>query len=84
MLTAPDVDRPIAVKRGDIVSVRSVVGTASVRTRARALAAGGEGDVIDLEVLGSRARITARVIGPGRAVIADRAEQPETLPIAME
>ncbi|MEQ8850413.1 MAG: flagellar basal body P-ring formation chaperone FlgA [Phycisphaerales bacterium] len=65
-----DIERPIHVKRGDITSIRSVVGTAVVRTKARARADGCEGDIIEFEALDRSVRFLARVVGDGRAVIA--------------
>ncbi len=65
-----DIARPIHVERGDITSIRSVVGTAVVRTKARARADGYEGDIIEFEALDRSVRFLARVVGDGRAVIA--------------
>ncbi|GJM17898.1 MAG: hypothetical protein DHS20C14_01110 [Phycisphaeraceae bacterium] len=78
VITANDITRPVHVERGDITSIRSVVGTAVVRTKARARADGTEGDVIEFEALDGSVRFLARVVGPGRAVVA-----PET-GLAME
>ena len=67
-----DVERPTLVERGDIVMVRSAVGAASVRLRARARADAYEGDTIDFETVGPRGKartIRATVTGPGRAVL---------------
>lgn len=65
-----DIERPIAVERGDLASVRSVVGTAVIRTRARALGSGVVGDVIEFESIDRGKRFRARIAGPGQAVVA--------------
>ncbi len=71
-----DIARPVHVKRGDITSIRSVVGTAVVRTKARARADGCEGDIIEFEALDRSVRFLARVVGDGRAVIAPQTAAP--------
>lgn len=79
-VAAGDIEQPIAVQRGDIASIRSVVGTAVVRTRARALANGSVGDVIEFESSDRGARFLARVDGPGRAVVAPATLSSQTTP----
>lgn len=67
-----DVERPTLVERGDIVMVRSAVGAASVRLRARARADAFEGETIEFETVGPRGTtrvVRATVTGPGRAVL---------------
>lgn len=70
VLTAATLDRPVHVERGGLVSIRSVVGTAVVRTRARALGDGVQGEVVEFESLDRSTRFLARVAGPGQAVVA--------------
>ena len=70
VLTAETLDRPVQVERGGLVSIRSVVGTAVVRTRARALGDGVQGEVVEFESLDRSTRFLARVAGPGQAVVA--------------
>lgn len=68
-----NVERPTLVERGDIVMVRSAVGAASVRLRARARGDAYEGDTIEFETIGPRGDrriVRATVTGPGRAVLA--------------
>jgi len=67
---AGDIEQPVAVGRGDITSIRSVVGSAVIRTKARALASGGIGDVIEFQSTDRGAKFLARIDGPGRAVVA--------------
>lgn len=66
-----EVERPIAIERGDRVAVRCLAGGIVVRTEAYAAESGRVGDLIELRpvVGGRRARtFTARVEGPGLAV----------------
>ena len=59
------------IERGQDVSVRTVHGSVVVSTTARARGDARMGELIELESKdGSRRRFTARVAGPGRAVMA--------------
>jgi flagella basal body P-ring formation protein FlgA len=69
-VTDQSVELPLAAKRGQIVSVRSIVGGAVIKTRARALAAARDGELVELETLDRSRRFVARMSGPGRAVVA--------------
>lgn len=74
-LRADVLEAPILIFRGDVVTVRSVRGSAVVRLRARATQDGRLGEQIDLEHTtqqdgrARRSRMTARVIGAGQALI---------------
>lgn len=57
------------VKRGQIVSARSLAGSVSVSMSVRALADGSLGDIIELESRDRKQRFTARVAANGRVVI---------------
>jgi flagella basal body P-ring formation protein FlgA len=54
---------PILVKRGEVVELFSRAGAVQVRTKARALEAGGEGDNIKVALLSDRRPLVARVCG---------------------
>jgi flagella basal body P-ring formation protein FlgA len=54
---------PILVKRGEVVELYSRAGAVQVRTKARALEAGGEGDNIKVALLSDRRPLVARVCG---------------------
>jgi len=70
-------EAPIMIERGQDVSVRTVHGSVVVSTVARARQNARKGELIELESKdGSRRRFTARVAGPGRAVMANT-PQPE-------
>lgn len=72
VLEIGDVEPPIVVRKGQLVSVRCVAGTFVVRTTARAMDNARVGDVIRFQPLDVRDRrdtrsFEARVEGPGRA-----------------
>ncbi|MBL4590405.1 MAG: flagellar basal body P-ring formation protein FlgA [Phycisphaerales bacterium] len=69
IVMSDDVESPIVIKRGDIVSARSIAGTVVVNLRARALSSVRDGELLELESLDRKSRFTARASGPGRAVI---------------
>lgn len=69
VLMESDVAAPLAVARGDVVSVRVVSGSVVVQTRARALSAGREGELVRLRALEGDREFVARLDGRGRAVI---------------
>ena len=55
---------PLMVQRRDVVTVYVRVGGIEVRANARAREDGSYGDVIQVESLGNRKRLLARVIAP--------------------
>lgn len=70
VVSARDLEPPIAVRRGDRVLVRAVRGTVVVRAQARALGTGRIGETIELESLtGDRRRFRGVVDGAGRVVV---------------
>ncbi len=69
IILAKDIEAPVVVQRGDVVSVDCVSGTVVISTSARAKDAGRTGDVITFQNLNSRKTFSARISGPGRAVL---------------
>ncbi|HHN77047.1 MAG TPA: flagellar basal body P-ring formation protein FlgA [Phycisphaerales bacterium] len=69
VIEAGDIEPPLIVRRGEIVSLHCVAGAVMLRCAARALESGHEGDVIRLELLTSKEKVTARMSGRGRAVM---------------
>lgn len=68
-------ETPVVVTRGQDVSVRTVRGSVVVTTIGRARHDAGEGDILELDARDrSGRRFTARVAGPGRAVMIDPTE----------
>lgn len=70
VLYAQHVEQPIAVRRGELVTVHCVSGGVVVKTPARAQADGRIGETIEMRLDSSRRSFLARVQGPGVAVIA--------------
>ncbi len=70
------VEAPVVVRRGDLVSVDCVCGTVVVRTNARALENGRDGEVVTLQSLTSKKTYQARMNGAGKAVLV----APDSLP----
>lgn len=80
VVLAKDIESPVVVKKGDKVTVDCISGTFVVRTTARALESGREGQeirfVVDAPQTSRRAAkdapdasFTAKVQGPGRAIV---------------
>ena len=63
------ITKPILIKRGQLVSAKSLVGQMIVTKVVRALEKGQMGDLIELESKDRKSHFTARVAGPGRVVI---------------
>ena len=62
-------EQPILIKRGKIVSARSLSGTVSVTMSVRALSDGRIGEIIELESRDRSQRFSAKVAGVGRVII---------------
>jgi flagella basal body P-ring formation protein FlgA len=63
------VQAPVLVKRGEVISVSSQAGGIRVRTTARAREDGVRGELVQLESLATRERFVARVVGPREAAV---------------
>lgn len=78
VVTTNDIQSPVVIRRGDLVTVSSISGGVLVRTTARARSAAADGDLLDLETLEpdrkQRRTFTARACGRGQAVIATASE----------
>jgi flagella basal body P-ring formation protein FlgA len=66
---AEQVQSPILVKRGEVITVSSQSGGIRVRTSAKALHDGAHGDLVQVESLASREKFDARVVGPREATV---------------
>ncbi len=73
-LRADHLERPLVVRRGDLVTVHCISGGIVVKSPARALSDGHDGEVIEFQVDKSRRPFLARVNGAGRAVMVISAE----------
>ena len=67
------IGEPIVISSGEIIEVESVAGSISVKTAARALSGGAVGDLINIELLSGRKRLSATVVGPLQVRIAGAA-----------
>lgn len=65
-LRQSDLERPVLVRKGSLVSMETRRGPLSVTTVGKALANGAMGDIIPLANARSKRTIEARVIGPDR------------------
>lgn len=72
------VEASVAVRKGDLVSVDCVSGSVVIRTTARALQDGQEGQVVPMETLAWRKPISVRVGAGGRGVaVAAMSDEPK-------
>jgi flagella basal body P-ring formation protein FlgA len=69
VVMAKDVEPPIIVKKGDLVSVDCVAGSVVVGATARAKENGTDGQIIEFQSLQSKKTFQARINGNGRAVM---------------
>lgn len=73
IVTVNDIQSPVAIKRGDLVTVTSISGGVLVRATARARSGATVGELVDLETLEPdrkhRRTFTARACGRGQAVV---------------
>jgi flagella basal body P-ring formation protein FlgA len=66
---AGSLQRPVVVKRGELISVHSVAAGVQVKVAAKALADGGLGEVILLESPDTRKQFPARITGRQEAMV---------------
>lgn len=60
----------IVVKRGDDVQVSCLAGGIILKSKAKSLGTARDGELVQLQVEGSKKIISARMSGPGKAIIA--------------
>lgn len=78
VITASDVAKPVVCKRGEVVYVHALSGSVTIKAKARALAAARDGESVQLKLDGSDRVFTARMSGPGRAVLIVNPDAPES------
>lgn len=64
------VGSPVVISRNEMIEVESVSGGVSVRTMARSLGSGAVGELIDVEVIPTKQRMLAAVVGPLKVRVA--------------
>jgi flagella basal body P-ring formation protein FlgA len=75
LITVDDLASPIAVDKGEIVTVRCVSGGIAITTRGRAMAPARDGEMVKLQALDSPRTFSARMDGRGRAVLVSARER---------
>jgi flagella basal body P-ring formation protein FlgA len=61
---------PTIIARNEMIEVESVSGGVSVRTMARSMGSGAVGELIDIEVIPTKQRMLATVVGPLKVRVA--------------
>ncbi len=74
-----NLESPNAAKRGDRIMVHAVGRGVVVRMPGRVKADARVGETVQVELIGSREVVTARMDGPGRAVLVVEAASPEAV-----
>lgn len=70
VIAEASIEAPIVVKKGDIVEVHCLAGAVHLKAaRARALAAGRDGEIVSFQLEGSKHSFKARMSGRGTAVL---------------
>jgi flagella basal body P-ring formation protein FlgA len=69
-----DVAAPVVIKAGDMLTVTYADGGITLALQAKAVKAGGKGDVIEVQNLASKKNVQAVVTGPGQAVVGPGAD----------
>lgn len=69
VIRARDVERETLIQRGDMVTVRCLVGGVAISLQAEARADGSLGDVVELRKIGERETFRATIAGKGQAVV---------------
>lgn len=69
-ITSNYVGEPTIIGRNELVEVESVSGPVTVRTTARSLGSGARGDLIEIEMVPSKRRMLATIVGPLKVRVA--------------
>lgn len=77
IISEADVGAAIACKRGDLVLIHTLSGNITIKTKARAQAQARDGELAQFKLDGSDRAFTARMSGPGRAVMVVDHSTPE-------
>jgi flagella basal body P-ring formation protein FlgA len=73
-----DVAAPVVVKAGDMLTVTYADGGITLSLQAKAVKAGGQGELIEVQNLASKKTVQAVVTGPGQAVVGPGADEFKT------
>jgi flagella basal body P-ring formation protein FlgA len=69
-ISSDAVGLPTIIARNEMIEVESVSGGVSVRTMARSMGSGAVGELIDIEVIPTKQRMLATVVGPLKVRVA--------------
>ncbi len=69
LLHPEDLEPPVLIRRGELVNVKCLSGSIVLSARARAMADGAEGELIELRLDGSKKSFLGRVDARGRAIV---------------
>lgn len=75
MLSEDHIEKPLVMRRGDLISAKSISGSIVVTVRGRARANARLGEVVEVESIDGETSFLARAIGEGRAMILKRGEE---------
>ncbi|MCC6510524.1 MAG: flagellar basal body P-ring formation protein FlgA [Pirellulaceae bacterium] len=68
------IGEPAVISSGELIEIESVAGAISVKTPGKALSGGAVGDLVNVELLSTRKRLQAIVVGPMQVRIAGAAQ----------
>lgn len=77
MLEEGDIESPVIVRKGDLVTVHCLSGLVKLETVARATGPGRDGDVVNFTTQDGKRTFQARMSGRGRAVALSDGEAPQ-------
>lgn len=69
LLEPAHIELPMVIRRGDLVSAKSIAGSVVVTVRGRAKSNARLGETVELESMNGETRFTARAVSKGRAMI---------------
>ena len=69
VVTSRDINQPVLVKRGDLVTMVARLKNLTISASARARDSGGRGDLIVVQNLDSRQLVEARIVAPNRVEV---------------
>ncbi len=69
LLKIQHIELPLVIRRGDIVSAKSIAGSVVVTVRGRAKGNARQGEIVEIESMNRQNTFTARAIDKGKALI---------------
>jgi len=74
LLQRQHIELPLVIRRGDIVSAKSIAGSVVVTVRGRAKSSARKGEIVEIESMNGETSFNARAISKGRALIIQDSE----------